>query len=208
MSSAVDRHIDVLITPDSSEPHGVRFSMPNGNLTFRNNGNNGFRVFFNILDPQNTGYRFPDDKREAMWVEAMEPGAPDACPTDYCYWDQFQAKQVMNNNKTLRVRNMNRKAQKFGFTLRFTKNPANNGPCIPFDPVGDNQNGNWDMVDIGSATAAAIGGAGVGAALSVLAGAAASPQSMAPGALIGGLLGLGALYLFGRGGSPKVEPTG
>src|SRR5687768_13151736 len=101
MGSALDRHIAVLITPDANAPDGVRFSMPNGDLTFKNDGNDGFRVFFDIQDPQNTGYRFPDDKREAMWVEAMQPGGPNACPTNYSYWDQFQAKEVMNNNMTL-----------------------------------------------------------------------------------------------------------
>lgn len=208
MGSAIDRHITVRIEEDSSAPHGVRFSMPNGNLTFNNDGNDGFRVFFDIEDPDNTGYRFPDDRREAMWVEAMEPGAPDACPMDYVYWDQFQAKQVMDNNRTLRVRNLNREAKKFGFTLRFTKTPANNGPCIPYDPIGDNQNGNWNMVTPGIGTAAAIGGAGVGLAISLLTAPAATPQSLATGAIIGGVLGLAALFLFGRGGSPKAMPTG
>lgn len=208
MSSPLDRDIDVLITPDPSAPHGVRFSMPNGDLTFKNDGNDGFRVFFNIKDPHNTGYRFPDDRREAMWVEEMAPGAPDACPDDYAYWDQFEAKQVMNNNRTLRVRNRNRKETKFGFTLRLTKNPANNGPCIPYDPIGDNKNGNWNILSVGTGTAAAITGAGAGAAITLLTSPAATSESLTTGAIIGGLLGLGALFLFGRGGSAKPAPAG
>lgn len=208
MGSAIDRNIDVLITPDTSAPNGVRFSMPNGDLTFKNDGNDGFRVFFNIQDPQNTGYKFPDDRREAMWVKAMEEGDPPACPDDYVYWDQFQAKQVMNNNMTLRVRNLNRKSQKFGFTLRFTKTPTANGPCIPYDPIGDNQNGNWNMVSVSTGTSAALVGAGAGALVTLLANQAAPSETLATGAIVGGLLGLGALFLFGRGGSARNAATG
>ena len=208
MGSAIDRNITVLITPDPSAPDGVRFSMPNGDLTFKNDGNDGFRVFFNIDDPQNTGYRFPDDRREAMWVEKMEPGDPPACPTDYSYWNQFEAKQVLNNNRTLRVRNLNRQNSKFGFTLRVTKTPTANGPCIPYDPIGDNQNGNWSIVKPGTGTAAAIAGAGAGAAITLLSNSAATSQSIATSAVIGGVIGLAALFLFGRGGHRTAASPG
>lgn len=208
MGSPIDRNIDVLIEPDPGSEHGVRFSMPNGDLTFKNDGNDGFRVFFRIKDPHNTGYRFPDDLREALWVQPMEPGDLDACPDDYCFWDQFEAKQVLDDNRTLRVRNRNRKSQKFGFTLRVTKKPAQNGPCIPYDPIGDNQNGNWNTVSPGTGTSAAIVGAGAGALVTLLSNQGATSQNLATGAIIGAVVGLGALFLFGRGGSPKVRPTG
>ena len=100
------------------------------------------RVRFNISDPQNTGYRFPDSPDQAMWVKTIDAIGPDNCPTTSMHWDGFEATSVINNNMTLLVDNPNPAEQLFAFTLRFSKTPHDVNPdCVPFDPIGTNKNG-------------------------------------------------------------------
>jgi hypothetical protein len=144
--------IDVIITAvpvSPTYPHGVKFALQTGllkgnELEFRNNHKDGFDLRFNIVDPDGTGYLFPDDEKEAMWVKTVN------LPTDPCpdqppasYWpNEFYAEGVVSNNRTLKVRNENNPpAQLFKFSLWFTKTPNLPGTCICFDPIGDNQNG-------------------------------------------------------------------
>jgi hypothetical protein len=148
MGSAQQVNVDVTITPDPTAPDGVRFGMSSnykqgGQLTFKNSKKGDwFEVDFNIIDDQNTGYLFPDDKDKAMYVKTIS-SVTDPCPDDWDdpqYWDQFEAKSVTGNNRTLKVKNLNETIQLFAFCLWFTKTPKQNGPCIAYDPIGSNQN--------------------------------------------------------------------
>lgn len=148
MGSAQQVSVDVTITPDPSAPNGIRFGMSSnykqgGQLTFKNpKKGDWFEIDFNIIDDQKTGYVFPDDKKKAMYVKTIS-STTDPCPDNWDdpqYWDQFEAKAVTSGNKTLKVKNLNETIQLFAFCLWFTKTPKDNGPCIPYDPIGSNQN--------------------------------------------------------------------
>jgi hypothetical protein len=149
MGTSQPANVDIILTPDPSCPDGIRFDMQsplkNGNeLVFKNpKKDDWFDVVFTIVDDQNTGYLFPDDKKKAMFVRPVDD-ASDPCPDDWDnpeYWDQFEAKTVTGNNRSLRVRNHNETVQLFKFCLWFTKTPKDDGPCIAYDPIGSNQNG-------------------------------------------------------------------
>jgi hypothetical protein len=148
MGTAQPASVDITITPDPSKPDGVSFSMSSsfkqGNeLTFKNpKKGDWFEIDFNIVDPQNTGYLFPDDKKKAMYVKTISD-VTEKCPDDWNdpqYWDQFVAQTVTGNNRTLKVKDLNETIQLFAFSLWFTKTPKDNGPCICYDPIGSNQN--------------------------------------------------------------------
>jgi len=156
MGTAQRVNVDVIVTSDSKSPNGVRFAMNSnlgsGNqLTFKNKKKGDwFEVDFTIVDDNEpkTGYLFPDDEKLAMYVKPVDD-LTEPCPDDWNdprHWDQFEAQQVTNKNQTLRVRNWNHDIQLFKFTLWVTKTPNENGPCIPYDPVGSNQNGGSGML--------------------------------------------------------------
>ena len=167
MGTAQPVTVDVTITSDPTAPNGVTFSMSStykqGNeLTFKNpKKGDWFEIDFNISDPDNTGYVFPDDKTKAMYVKTIND-VTDPCPNDWNdpqYWDQFKAQTVTGNNKTLKVKDLNETVQLFAFCLWFTKTPKQNGPCIPYDPIGSNQNagGRFSLVS-DTATVALVAG--------------------------------------------------
>ena len=148
MGIAQGASVDIILTPDASAPNGIRFDMTssfkNGNeLTFKNpKKGDWFDVDFNIIDKQDTGYLFPDDPEKAMFVTPVS-NLSDPCPEDWNnpqYWAQFQATKVTKGNRTLQVKNLNETVQLYKFCLWFTKTPKANGPCIPYDPIGNNQN--------------------------------------------------------------------
>lgn len=133
------------VTPSDKWPDGVKFEMQSGigapqKLTFNNDGKPGFKLKFKIIDDQKTGYLFPENEKDAMWVKTVNNEA-EQCPGSAMYWPQFEATDVTDDYKTLKVRNRNDDAQLFKFTLLFTKTPEQNGPCIQYDPIGDNRNG-------------------------------------------------------------------
>lgn len=140
--------IDVVLTPVKASPtwpDGIKFELVSdllcdGRLTFHNNGKPGFKLNFNIVDDSKTGYLFPDDEAKAMWVKPVQD-VKDDCPKTESHWEKFKAKKVECENRTLRVFNKNDGKELFKFTLLFTKTPSQNGPCIEFDPIGDNRNG-------------------------------------------------------------------
>lgn len=137
-------NVDVIVTPSASHPAGVKFdlssSLGSGNrLTFKNHHHPGFDVHFNIVDNDGTGCRFMADPKDAMWVQPIQPGMPDPCPTSPVYWDQFKARSVNMDGKQLEVRNLNQFVQEFAFSLRFMK-PDWPDPII-YDPIGGNENG-------------------------------------------------------------------
>lgn len=140
--------INVVLTrvkPSVEWPDGVKFELNSAigsgdKLTFKNNGKDGFKIRFQIVDDDQTGYLFPDDEDAAMWARPVN-AITDPCPTTAEYWPTFYATGVTDSNKTLKVTNSNDRPQLFKFTLLFTKTPDQNGPCIQFDPIGDNRNG-------------------------------------------------------------------
>ena len=151
MGTAQSASVDIIITPDASAPHGVRFEMTsglkNGNeLTFKNpKKGDWFDVDFNIVDQHDTGYLFPDDPQKAMYVIPVN-SITDPCPEDWGkpeYWGQFSAKKVTKGHRTLEVTNLNETVQLYKFCLWFTQDPKSNGACIPYDPIGNNQNGGF-----------------------------------------------------------------
>jgi len=174
MGTAQNASVDVVITPDPKAPNGVSFSMDSNlkqgsELTFKNpKKGDWFEVDFNIVDDQNTGYRFPNDKTKAMYVKTIS-NVTDPCPDDWNdpqYWDQFKAQAVTNNNCTLKVKDLNETVQLFAFCLWFTKTPKDDGPCIPYDPIGSNQNGGGTFTVFSSSVATV---AFVGALVAVVA---------------------------------------
>ena len=152
MADPNEADINVILTSvknDPKWPDDVKFELQsalgsNQELSFKNNGKPGFKLKFKIVDDQNTGYLFPDDETKAMWVRTVT-SIDDDCPKTEMYWNQFQATGVDGHNKTLKVRNLNDRIQTFKFTLLFTKTPKQNGPCIKYDPIGQNQNGDQEI---------------------------------------------------------------
>lgn len=142
MAAKKPRDIQVGLAPNPKGNPPLLFTIDKQKLTFSNNNHPGFLVRFNISDPDNTGYKFPDAVDEAMWVKTIDAVGPDSCPITVMHWSGFKAVAVTNNNMTLEVDNPNPAKQLFAFTLRFTKTPHDASPvCVPFDPIGNNRNG-------------------------------------------------------------------
>jgi hypothetical protein len=170
MGTAQTASVDITLTPDSNAPHGIKFEMGSNlkkgdELTFKNaKKGDWFDVDFNILDPQNTGYLFPDDPAKAMYVKPVN-SITDPCPENWDdpqYWPQFTAKKVTKGGRTLEVTNLNETVQLYKFCLWVTKMPKANGPCIPYDPIGNNQNaGSGHVVAASSITTIILVGAAV-----------------------------------------------
>jgi len=136
--------VTVRVISDSSKPGGVWFELDsnlisNGELVFENDKHPGFIIHYNIADPHQTGCRFQPVKANAMWVRTFSPGDPDPCPRSAMYWRQFAAISLNDDDKQLVVRNYNKGAQMFAYSLRFAK--AGFPDPILFDPIGDNRNG-------------------------------------------------------------------
>jgi hypothetical protein len=115
-------------------PCDIHFDLDPPGLDFANAGRPGFFVYFDAVDgPGVTNARF--DSADPIWVQNVA-----ACPTAACNWDQFKSVGLINEGKTLVVRNKNDPpAQQFGFTLRFRVDGCPN--VVEFDPIGNNQNG-------------------------------------------------------------------
>lgn len=141
--------IEVIVTPDVSNPSNIGFSFPNKNgrkikqwkdskdgmyyVSFENDGADGFIVLFNIEDDNGTGCRFHPDPVEAMYChdQALCP------PPNNSKWNKFVPIGVINQGRTLIVYNKNDEKHDFGFMLRFT---TNSGAKV-FDPIGKDMNG-------------------------------------------------------------------
>jgi hypothetical protein len=166
MADPKNENVTVVLTRDPSWPDGIKKEFQSNlgsgsQLTFRNNNHPGFNVNFVISDPDNTGYLWPQNKQDALWSKKI-PAGSNECLTAEEHWQGFQATGVSADFRTLTVSNPNRKQQRFTFTLRFTLDPQN-GPCIDWDPIGDDQNGPRSSWGIGTTTTAAAIGAGGGA---------------------------------------------
>lgn len=142
MAEKKPRDIDVGLAPNPSGNPPLLFTIDDKKLTFKNDHHPGFLVRFNISDPQNTLYKFPDAVTDAMWVQTIQSAGPNSCPTAATHWDGFKGLEVTNSNMTLVVDNPNAAEQMFAFTLRFTKTPHDPNPAfVPFDPIGTDKNG-------------------------------------------------------------------
>jgi hypothetical protein len=133
--------IDVYLEPEGSDPpFFLETILPvnsDGEIVFQNHLRDGFILKYNLKDPYETGYLFPDDKEEALYSSKGK-----GCPSSKGQWGQFKAEEVVKpGNTTLIVRNRNQSGHtgQFGYTLRVTKDKG--ATYLPLDPGGDNQNG-------------------------------------------------------------------
>lgn len=141
--------VDVYVTMHADKSFELRSDpdiIVNNKLSFTNHGHPGFWVFFHLEDPDGTGYRFPDDADQAMWVAKYE-NAGDECPKVATSWGGFEPKKVLDgqkkdleHNMVLKVRNRNTEDLKgeFGYTLCVVRNGDD---WWPIDPGGVNHNG-------------------------------------------------------------------
>jgi hypothetical protein len=142
------KNVDVYVTMHADGTYKLRSDpdiIVGGKLSFTNNHHPGFWVYFHLEDPDKTGYRFPDDPDDALWVQKVsKPG--DECPKTPSTWGGFEPKKVMSGNGAgdvntiLQVRNRNTKdlMGDFGYTLRVVRNGSD---WWPIDPGGVNHNG-------------------------------------------------------------------
>ena len=137
---------------------------PNNLLTFKNDDDHyGFRIHYELHGAD--GYRFPDDKSEALFVEK---GSRDYCPQTKSAWGQFKPVDVCSGNggerRVLVVENKNDDKDDFAYTLQALKTGSK--PLI-LDPPGSNQNGGEPEIEAGVATGVIIGAVAVVALLAV-----------------------------------------
>ena len=135
--------IDVYLEPEGVDPpFFLETILPvnsDGEIVFQNHLRDGFIINFNLKDPEETGYLFPDDEDEALYSSKGK-----GCPTSKGQWGQFKAMEVVKPaNTTLVVRNLNQSGQQgqFGYTLRVT----DGSKWRELDPGGDNQNGQMPL---------------------------------------------------------------
>lgn len=173
MADPIEIDVKVIIQDPDADPPKFKLEcndLPKGtkdnDFIFNNDGHPGFILNY-ILQGDAHGYRFPDDKDEALY-SAKGVG----CPRNKGQWPQFKARDVKSGNKILVVRNLNQSGHQgqFGYTLRVTKTPHD--PDTPadqyleLDPGGENNNGSWGMSSVNYAAIALIGvGTGVVSAL-------------------------------------------
>ena len=132
---------DVTVTITTAKDGKPSFAMAGKNVSGdRISFDKGdWTINFHIDDQTGSGYVFPDDLDSALWVQKIT--SSDHCPKKPKKWSEFAPKRVFNGNKSLEVTNLNSYPQYFGFVLNVTLD-AVNGPLVPYDPVGDNRNGN------------------------------------------------------------------
>jgi hypothetical protein len=104
-------------------------------FAFYDNGKDGFVLRFKLHGTA-LGYRFPDDKDEALYSARGTD-----CPVTPGQWDQFEANNVRDNNKTLVVLNRNDYEAEFAYTLRVQKTDGSKTKHLKLDPGGLNKNG-------------------------------------------------------------------
>lgn len=167
MADPMEVHVKLFVTP--GDPNGdFHFETtdlpmgPNNHLYFRNCGNDGFYVYYDI---QSGGYRFPDFGISNKWKkEALYSQAQSGCPASEGQWGQFETKDVTNSGQTLVVWNKNRTKQDFGYTLRVTND--NGASYLPLDPGGTNENGSFKS-NLATIAVTLLGGAAVGSLLTL-----------------------------------------
>lgn len=137
---------------DLSSPDIKTKKMGNGDamLTFNNweNGkySDGFEVTFELEDKTGKGYRFfvgdphNPDLNDAISVRIVGPTG--YCPKRGQRWPDFKPIAISADGLKLTVDNPNKHLQYFGFALHFSL-PHQTDPSLTYDPVGDNQNGDF-----------------------------------------------------------------
>ena len=131
--------VDVWLDLHSS---GLRFTLEtylprnpaNDNIIFHNHRRPGYIVRFNLRDPRNTGYVFPNNPADAL-SSSTGPG----CPTGPGQWPGFAAAAVTNGGRSLEVRNRNNGHQDFSYTMWVST--TGSAPFTPLDPGGEDRNG-------------------------------------------------------------------
>lgn len=147
------KNVEVTVTLNSERPKDFTIeptpkgSLPRGTddeLVFRNEGNSGFWIYFNLIDKTGLGYKFieRDNKnnkvvKDAVWSVLGINNCPTKGETDI-----LRARNVLNDGMTLKVRNSNVDEDELGpftYTLRVSKDGGDT--YHPLDPGGDNRNG-------------------------------------------------------------------
>jgi hypothetical protein len=167
MTKAKDADVTVTLLPSQDPPFKIGSPLLQGSkLVFKNQNFPGFMISFNLEDPENSGYLFPDDPKKAFSAKQYQ-GTP-SCPAQGASWSELDPVEVTNSNRTLRVRNYNQQIADFGYSLFVTKD-GQGGPFLQLDPIGQNQNGptmseggGWGW---GTYAAIAVGIAAIGFAL-------------------------------------------
>lgn len=132
----------------------------NNHITFDNvAGYSGFNIHFRLQGAD--GYRFPDNLDEALYVKA---GSTSNCPQSKSKWGQFEAIDVQDNGRTLKVWNKNDAVAKFAYMLIATK--TGEKPLI-MDPGGTNNNGGSEISAFGLSSNTVLGAVSAVALLAV-----------------------------------------
>lgn len=159
-------HVDVTLEGDNP----VKFTLSSkdlpikdGVLYFNNNGRPGFQIYFNLLDPNGLGYRFPPNYLKDDAIRS-ELGSTSKCPSHASGKnDVFEVSHVEEPSRTtLVVKNGNQKKDQlgaFGFALFVTKDDGR--PYLPLDPGGWNNNGSTSAAKTLTLALAAGAAAGV-----------------------------------------------
>jgi hypothetical protein len=153
--------VTVVLKPNQVPPFELKSNkLQGGRLTFQNDHFPGFYVNFRLEDPQQTGYVFPNNENLALAAQRIQ-NDNDECPRQGQTFGQFKPVKVTDSNKTLRVRNLNQFAARFGYSLFVTTTPNDDsGQFLMLDPIGENQNGpssfwSFDFLSAGIGFAAA-----------------------------------------------------
>jgi len=137
----VDIRIDLKSDGDPPEfdlipiPPLPKWNEKKNDFAFYDNGKAGFVLRFRLHGAA-LGYRFPDDKDEALYSVRDT-----VCPKTPGQWDQFEANNVGENNRTLVVINLNDYEAEFAYTLRVKKTVGSETKWLELDPGGLNKNG-------------------------------------------------------------------
>lgn len=148
---ATDNQGKVEIAPDPKGPNWKHWDPKTNTFTFSKDDfkamdmvkeDHHYVEFTLVADTTKTGIRFPQNPENAMWVvnQARCPG-----PKDKCEYDVMKPLAVIGEDTLLAVNFNQKKGQIFGFTLNFvektTADDTNPGNYIPWDPIGNNQDG-------------------------------------------------------------------
>ena len=131
-----DVTVTITLGPDGKPKFAMSANNVSGEVITFANGD--WTVNFHIDDRTGRGYVFPNSLDDALWVEKIT--GKNHCPKKANKWSEFTAERVFDENRSLEVTNLNSYLQYFGFVLNVTLDPQN-GPLVPYDPIGNNQNG-------------------------------------------------------------------
>ena len=151
MAKPRTKNVNVVYNPDTVPPFGLQDSANHPlkhEISFHNGGCPGVMVYFNLLDPTNTGIEFKEALNDALWVQAAaQVMPPPPCPIPCSTWEGFVPLSVEEDQTGRRTQLIvycrNRlQQQKFRFTLWFRQPAAGGGwQDIDYDPIGDGNNG-------------------------------------------------------------------